>query len=120
MLALRRRVPALFGRGDYRPLQVNGPLEDHIVGFARSFGTSELIVVAPRLVYRLLQNGDGGIKLDSRGLGDGAVLFPERIVGRRFYSLLASDKSVTARPSVSIQSLLEDFPIAVLYATEAE
>ncbi len=119
VLTLRERVPALFSRGDYHPLRVKGALEDHIVGFTRSLGGSELIVVVPQLVYGLLQNGDG-IKLNPQRLGDDAVYLSERIVGRRFHSLLTPGEDLMARPSASIRSLLAEFPIAVLYATEPE
>ena len=117
VLTLRRREPDLFARGDYCPLPVQGALEDRIIGFTRSLGGSELIVVVPRLVCRLLQNGDG-IMLDPRLLGDTTVSFPPRLAGRQLHSLLSPGEDLTARPSVSIQSLLGDFPVAVLYATE--
>jgi (1->4)-alpha-D-glucan 1-alpha-D-glucosylmutase len=119
VLTLRQRLPALFSRGNYHPLRVNGALEEHVVGFTRSFGETELIVLVPRLAYRLLRNGDS-IELDTRRLGDNSIFLPERVVGRRFHSLLTTGEDVTARPSVAVQSLLADFPIAVLYATEPE
>ena len=117
VLSLRRREPDLFARGDYYPLPVQGALEDRIIGFTRSLDGSELIVVVPRLVCQILQNGDG-IFLDPRLLGDTTVSFPPRLAGRRLHSLLTPGEDLTARPSVSVQSLLGDFPLAVLYATE--
>ena len=56
--------------------------------------------------------------LDPRLLGDTTVSFPPRLAGRRLHSLLTPGEDLTARPSVSVQSLLGDFPVAVLYATE--
>ena len=117
VLTLRRREPDLFARGAYCPLPVQGALEDRIIGFTRSLGGSELIVVVPRLVCRLLQNGNG-IILDPGLLGDTTVSFPPRLAGRQLHSLLTPGEDLTSRPSVSIQSLLGAFPVAVLYATE--
>ena len=57
-LGVRRSQPDLFARGSYQPLQVTGPLSDHIVAFARSLGDSHVIVVVPRLAARLLAGGD--------------------------------------------------------------
>ena len=37
-LALRRRAPALFARGDYRPLEVRGRFASHAVAFLRVLG----------------------------------------------------------------------------------
>jgi (1->4)-alpha-D-glucan 1-alpha-D-glucosylmutase len=117
VLTLRRQEPDLFARGDYRPLLVQGALEDRIIGFTRSLGGSNLIVVVPRLVCRLLHNGNG-IMLDPRLLGDTTVSLPPRLAGRRLHSLLTPNEDLTARPSISVQSLLKDFPLAVLYATD--
>jgi (1->4)-alpha-D-glucan 1-alpha-D-glucosylmutase len=49
-LALRREVPDLFARGQYQPVNVTGPLSEHIVAFARSYANSHCLVVVPRLV----------------------------------------------------------------------
>jgi (1->4)-alpha-D-glucan 1-alpha-D-glucosylmutase len=117
VLTLRRQKPDLFARGDYSPLPIQGARPDRFIGFMRSLGGSDLIVVVPRLVCRLLQHGDS-ITLDTRLLGDTAVSFPPRLAGRRLHSLLTGGEDLTATPSVSVRSLLADFPVSVLYATE--
>jgi (1->4)-alpha-D-glucan 1-alpha-D-glucosylmutase len=53
-LAFRAANQDLFARGDYVPLDVTGPLEDHVVAFRRCWTDSECIVVVPRLVSGLL------------------------------------------------------------------
>ena len=107
------RPPELFARGDYSPLPVKGALEQHVVAFTRTHGRSVLIVVVPRLVHRLLQDGDR-ITLDPRHLRDSALLLPEQLHDRRFYSLLMENKIVTGQPDLPLQSLIGDFPLAVL------
>jgi (1->4)-alpha-D-glucan 1-alpha-D-glucosylmutase len=117
VLTLRRQQPDLFARGDYCPLPIQGALEDRMIGFTRSLGGSDLIVVVPRLVCRLLQIGDG-INLDPRLLDATTVSFPSRLAGRRLRSVLTPCEDLTALPSQPVQSLLRDFPVAVLYASE--
>ena len=53
-LALRRQQPEVFARGDYVPLEIIGPLRDHIVGFARALGEQAVIAVVPRLLAKLM------------------------------------------------------------------
>ncbi len=117
VLTLRRQKPDLFARGNYCPLPIQGAHQDRFIGFTRNLGGSDLIVVVPRLIRRLLQDGDR-ITLDLQLLGDTAVSLPPRMAGRRLHSLLTGGEDLTAIPSVSVRSLLGDFPVAVLYATE--
>jgi malto-oligosyltrehalose synthase len=53
-LDLRQGRPELFARGEYRPLEVTGPLAPHVVAFARSGTDGRSITVVPRLPGRLL------------------------------------------------------------------
>jgi (1->4)-alpha-D-glucan 1-alpha-D-glucosylmutase len=57
-LDLRRKRPELFAGGEYRPLEVTGPLAAHVVAFARSDMDAYCIVVVPRLPGRLLGLAD--------------------------------------------------------------
>jgi (1->4)-alpha-D-glucan 1-alpha-D-glucosylmutase len=117
VLALRRRAPDLFEHGDYRALPVKGALEDHFIAFIRRYGQSVLVVVVPRLVHRLLQTGDR-ITLDPDHLSTTTISFPAELQGRALHSLLIRDEEAVARPSVSVESLVGAFPVAVLYALE--
>ena len=115
ILQLRRRVPDLFARGNYTPLEVSGPLENHVVAFARTRGESILIVVVPRLVYRLLQGNDA-IALDTQRLRDSVVSIPVSLHGRQVTSLFNPAEVVTLEPALPIWLLIENCPMAVLYA----
>lgn len=46
LLHLRRRRPALFQKGQYVPLAVSGPLQDHVLAFARVLGGEAALFVA--------------------------------------------------------------------------
>jgi (1->4)-alpha-D-glucan 1-alpha-D-glucosylmutase len=54
-LRLRRSQSSLFLEGSYEPQQVEGPLSQHVVAFARRRGDSCLICVVPRLSSKLTQ-----------------------------------------------------------------
>ena len=56
-LRTRHRYRDLFRSSFYQPLETAGPAAGHVVGFTRSFGSSHLIVLAPRLIGRLVIEG---------------------------------------------------------------
>jgi (1->4)-alpha-D-glucan 1-alpha-D-glucosylmutase len=118
VLALRRRMPEVFSLGDYSPLPVTGRLQPHVVAFSRSHGRMAVIVVAPRLVHRLLRDSDR-VTLDPQSLHDGALLLPEQLHGRQFASLLLDNKVVAGRPALGLDALIGDFPVAVLHTVES-
>jgi (1->4)-alpha-D-glucan 1-alpha-D-glucosylmutase len=117
VLGLRRQAPKLFARGDCSPLQVKGALAEKIVAFTRRFGGSELIVAAPRLVHPHLQKDR--IVLDSHHLRGSTLALPEHLDGRKFRSVLSRGGVVTAQTKLPLESLLRDFPLAILYTIDS-
>ncbi|HBK09015.1 MAG TPA: malto-oligosyltrehalose synthase, partial [Acetobacteraceae bacterium] len=118
VLELRRRAPSLFAGGDYSPLPVKGRLEQHVLAFCRRFQDSVLIVVAPRLVHRLMRGGDQ-ILLDPDRLRSSGLSLPEHLHGRHLQSLMQPGQGVTIQPDISLDTWLGDFPLAVSYAVDA-
>jgi len=57
-LYLRQQDADLFQHGSYLPLRVEGSKAKHVVAFARQFGKTRLLVIAPRLVAGLLNGED--------------------------------------------------------------
>ena len=55
-LQLRRAQPQLFSLGDYRRLPVRGSRAHHLCAFARRCARRSVIVIAPRLYRRLLDD----------------------------------------------------------------
>ncbi len=117
ILRFRREVPELFSRGDYGPLEVKGPLQNHIVAFSRGDARSTLMVVAPRLVHRLPRSGDG-LLFDPAALG-GSIVMPGHLRGRRMLSVLAGGEAVNLAAETPVAALLADFPVAVLRSVDA-
>jgi len=56
VLQLRRAQPRLFSHGDYRALRAHGSHASHLCAFARRAGHASLVVIAPRLYRRLLDD----------------------------------------------------------------
>ncbi|HEY4174908.1 MAG TPA: malto-oligosyltrehalose synthase [Rhodopila sp.] len=118
VLALRRQAPDLFARGDYTPLRILGPLENHVIAFARTLGQSAMIVAVPRLVHRLVRGGDR-LTLDPPSLAGNALLLPERLRGRMFHPVLTDSDALLAGAEVPLASLLTRCPTAVLITIES-
>ena len=57
VLRTRQRYPDLFRSPTYHPIHAVGPVAAHVFGFTRSIGTSHLIVLAPRLLAKLVLDG---------------------------------------------------------------
>ena len=94
---------------------MTGGLERHVVGFVREWGESILMVVVPRLVYRLLQAGDG-IAFAPDALRDGILSIPAQIRGRRFQSLFTDQDATIIGAQITLELLLSEFPLAVLHS----
>jgi (1->4)-alpha-D-glucan 1-alpha-D-glucosylmutase len=94
LLRLRRERPKLFvSEATYRPLQVEGRKEEHVIAFARG---EALVVVAPRLVLGL---GDGwGATMVELGSGEWQSIVTGNVYENRS----------------AMGPLLSDFPVNVL------
>lgn len=74
-LQLRARESELFSRGDYLPLELRGPLSEHVIGFARRLHNRAAIVIATHLPSRLLGK-DGLPVVPQETWQDTVALFP--------------------------------------------
>jgi (1->4)-alpha-D-glucan 1-alpha-D-glucosylmutase len=114
-LALRRRRPALFACGDYRPLQAQGAHAAHVVAFARIHEREALVAVAGRL-FASLGVPSGTVPLGD-AWGDTSVdlrVFPG---GRRIASVLTSRPLVADGDRIPLSQLFADYPGALLHVT---
>ncbi len=117
ILHLRREDPTLFAKGTYVPLQVTGPMQNQIIAFARTNRGSALIVVVPRLVHDALRS-DGSIEFETAELRDNFVTIPPQMRGRDATSVLEG-KAVSLVDDLSLETLLGNFPLAVLHSVES-
>jgi (1->4)-alpha-D-glucan 1-alpha-D-glucosylmutase len=110
-LHARRDDPELFVRGEYVPLHAEGPHAAHVVAFARRTADRVLLCVVPRLVGRLLDEGEGRLPCDAR------VVVPAEL--RREYVDVVTGAH-RAGDVLELGELLSDFPVALLSSRRPE
>jgi (1->4)-alpha-D-glucan 1-alpha-D-glucosylmutase len=112
-LRLRRRHAALFRRGDYRPLDVEGPRTPHAVAFSRQLDGRAIIAVAPRLVAGLL--GTEGVGAAFAGT---RLVLPEDLGAAPWVDVFTGQRHVPQRgagaPALDLGELLSRFPVVLL------
>jgi (1->4)-alpha-D-glucan 1-alpha-D-glucosylmutase len=57
LLKLRTELADVFAHGDYAPLQVSGPLRDHVIAFARRRGRDAAVVAVTKSLAPMSQGG---------------------------------------------------------------
>ncbi len=92
LLAVRQQWPALFAEGDYLPLTVSGEQAQNLLAFARVKGDECLIVIVPRVVYRLLE----GSLADQYVLRwtEAEIVLPSPLAHRRYHDILSGESLV--------------------------
>jgi (1->4)-alpha-D-glucan 1-alpha-D-glucosylmutase len=115
-LRLRRERPGLFSSGEYLPLTVIGPLEEHIVAFARRDRDAAAIVAVPRLLTRLLSGQRSTAWKPA--WDDTAVELPAELSSGRWLQVFTgatqAPASVEGMRCLQASELFRDFPVAML------
>jgi (1->4)-alpha-D-glucan 1-alpha-D-glucosylmutase len=120
-LNCRRTHPGLFSAGDYVPTQAIGARREHVFAFARCHGADAAMVVAPRLIARLLPE-EQDLLLGEVAWQDTRVLL-EGIDPHQGWRNLFTGEPITLTvqengPSLAIAEVLTHFPVALLVAGE--
>ena len=125
LLAARRRLANLWSEGDYVPLEVAGPLADHLLAFAWRGAESqrlELIVAVPRFVQKLFDaqraqeanpSSPRFAYLPAFNWNDTAVTLPvaSPLAAR---NIVSNDPLTLHDGHVAASELFAHFPLAVL------
>jgi (1->4)-alpha-D-glucan 1-alpha-D-glucosylmutase len=117
LLTLRRQNEALFACGSYVKLDVHGPSCDRVIAYARIHAGAALVVVVPRLVHGLISEADA-LHLDPGRLRHNAIPLPPELHGRSAVRVL-SGGSMTLQPELPLDTLLSQFPVAVLHVIDS-
>jgi (1->4)-alpha-D-glucan 1-alpha-D-glucosylmutase len=112
-LALRRRAPALFAKGRYRPLAVAGAQARHVVAYARSGERAGAIVVAGRL-YASLGLAPGVVPLGAEAWGDTAVDLPPFAGPVTLSNALTGESFAPTDGRLPLARVCASFPVALL------
>lgn len=104
ILALRREMPDLFGRGSYEPLAVAERAAGHVFAYRRRLGNRTVVVVLGRLFAQLAAR---------KGWASTHILLP-RNAPAAYRNALTGARIEAARNRLALDQLFEALPVAVL------
>jgi (1->4)-alpha-D-glucan 1-alpha-D-glucosylmutase len=108
-LELRNRMPGVFRRGAYTPLEASKEHAQHIVACARG---QEVVAVVPRFSYSLM---DGKPQMPLAAAWGTSELFLPNMAGAAFENVFTGTwLSVDSNGHVPLRAVFADFPVALL------
>jgi (1->4)-alpha-D-glucan 1-alpha-D-glucosylmutase len=115
-LCLRQEQRELFQGGEYLPLVVEGAKADHVTAFVRMSAKSNVLVVVPHLVARLLEDADAP-PIGERVWQDTEIVLPFCTCSDKYRNIFTGElletQKVDGGERISVSKLLADFPAAV-------
>lgn len=125
-LLFRRAHPQLFGAGEYLPVQIEGPVGEHVCAFLRRYNREWVLTAVPRLLARLhIGHGEYGehLQIPAKLLpqeavwGDSALFLPAESPGK-WYNILTGENleavSSARGRSLPLKALFRSFPVTLL------
>ncbi|WP_151635866.1 malto-oligosyltrehalose synthase [Noviherbaspirillum aerium] len=112
-LRFRARQPDLFMRGDYLPLEIEGPLASHAIAFARRHQDKTVVVVAAHLPCRLL-GGERGPVLQPDSWQETAIRVPQEMAAD-MRELLTGQTMAPSAGRLLLSEVLQGLPVALLF-----
>jgi (1->4)-alpha-D-glucan 1-alpha-D-glucosylmutase len=117
-LAFRNQNRALFEKGSYRPLTVEGSSADHVVAFSREYRKGAVVVIAPRL-YAGLQGIDQSFPLGPGVWKDTRIVLPAEYGNLRLANLFTGERIQPDHSNlIALSGVLTNFPVALLTRSE--
>jgi maltooligosyltrehalose synthase len=116
VLSVRGASCELFDRGDYRPLEIEGPRAQHVVAFARITGKTCSTTVVPRLPYRLLGDTDA-LMIPASSWQGTRIRLPNQLTGRTVRNAITNEPVGPLDSTLPVDRALAEFPVA-LFTTE--
>jgi (1->4)-alpha-D-glucan 1-alpha-D-glucosylmutase len=116
-LGARRAGMNVFQEGQYLPLKVAGDKQGHVVSFARCLGSNWFLVVAPRLLAKLVAPGTPPV--GRRVWDDDQLLLPDG-APKGWSNLFTGESlqlSTSGRRGLPLCDVLGIFPLALLVAS---
>jgi (1->4)-alpha-D-glucan 1-alpha-D-glucosylmutase len=109
-LQFRRRFSRLFQTGDYAPVPVEGRYRDHVVAFSRRHGTLAALVVAPRFLTGMIE--EGTFPLGEALWQDTVLRLPEGL--GPLWREIFSGETVEGDGLLPVGRVLRRFPVGLL------
>ncbi|TPE42906.1 malto-oligosyltrehalose synthase [Pontibacter mangrovi] len=111
-LSTRRALQTLFDKGEYVPLQVQGPKQAHVLAFARHHQGQWALVAVPLLVAELAGSHDQ--PLGRAVWQDTRILLPENAPQQ--WQQVLGEGTLNAAPALPVAEVFATFPAALLTA----
>jgi (1->4)-alpha-D-glucan 1-alpha-D-glucosylmutase len=119
-LRSRRAHGEVFQKGAYVPLSADAPHDQRIIAFARRFEKHGVIVVAPRLLARLVEQ-PGMLPLGAPTWGETRLALPWLAPEARLEDLLTGRSLSIEKDErgavLALAEVLRDFPVGLLFFT---
>lgn len=110
-LQIRRKLAAIFERGSYIPMSVEGKFKQHVIAFARNEGNSWTLTVAPRFLTGLVEEGQ--YPTGNEIWRDTHIVLPKDSPGSWKEGITDCDLTVS-NGVIPVGEALKDFPVALM------
>jgi (1->4)-alpha-D-glucan 1-alpha-D-glucosylmutase len=118
VLAARKLEPRLSSNGDYLPLETTGPLAEHVVAFARTFGSKRAIAAAVRLPAHIIKDVDDKLAVRSEMFWDTTIHIPASLRGLTWSSMLHRDQKQVLQDTLAASDFFHTLPIGFLVSLD--
>ena len=108
-LALRNRMPEVFRRGEYVPLEASNGLAPHVVAFARG---QQVVAVVPRFAYTLM-SGKARLPL-GEAWGQSELIMPDMAGAELENVFTGAIARVGEDGKLPLRTVFAEFPVALL------
>ena len=120
-LSHRKKHTTLYSSGSYIPIQTAGTYADHVCAFIRKTNTRAMLVIVPRLFYRLLA-GESILPLGHDCWLDTCVTYPEDLSERISLTNIFTGESMELHKNatgktIMLKDVLLSLPVALLDIT---
>jgi (1->4)-alpha-D-glucan 1-alpha-D-glucosylmutase len=112
VLAVRNKLADLFLEGAYIPLEILGPMSEHVVGFARHLHNSSIIVAFCRWPANLLAE-QRAISIPTRRWEGTSLKIPGELKAV-FSNALTLESGISPHPKIAVGQIFDKLPIAIL------
>ncbi|MEW6156724.1 MAG: malto-oligosyltrehalose synthase [Verrucomicrobiota bacterium] len=112
-LDCRKRHRALFERGAYEVIDIDGAGKDFLMAFAR-WEKDEVVVTLARRFYCTQFRGEAVVPIGTEIWGETHWQIPPPWFGQKWRNCFTGREFVLPGPTASVREILSDFPIALL------
>ena len=109
-LNARKNTSLAFEKGDYIPLKIVGRFERNVIAFARKFGETWAVTIAPRFLCAVVEEGD--FPLGTEVWQDTRVMLPGRAPS--MFRNAVTSEMVFGGDSLEVGEVLRTFPLGML------